>query len=42
VLINRICEYLNTSGKTAEDAFRGIVPENINGVNAYRTMDFSS
>lgn len=41
-MINRICENLNTSGKTVEDAFRGVPVENISGVAAYRTRDFTS
>ena len=42
MLVNRICENLNNQGKTVEDAFRGVPVENISGVAASRTRDFTS
>ena len=41
-LFNRICNVLNTQRKTVEEVFRGIISENIAGVQAYRSQDFIS
>ena len=39
-LLNRICNILNTQRKTVEEVFRGVIPETIAGVKAYRSQDF--
>ena len=36
-LISRICNTLNAQRKTIEEVFRGIVSENVAGMQAYRS-----
>ena len=41
-LFNRISNVLNAQRKTVEDVFRGVIPETVNGVRAFRSQDFIS
>ena len=39
-LFNRICNILNTQRKTVEEVFRGVLPEVVAGLQAFRSQDF--